>query len=347
MVPCVLPAIGVRVRSMRANDAELLAALRSDVSTAQYQSWTVPYPLERAEELARSMDGVVDLQPGQWIEFAVADIDSDAYIGGVSLRLHSDGRTCEIGYTLSTAVRGRGIATVVSEHLIALAWERPHLHRIEASLHPDNHASARVLERLGFLDEGVSRGAYWVGDEVSDDLRYGMLRSDWDAWHARPQHQPGQVRLVEMSASNRDAVTNLRLHRSQHRFVSPMLNSIANALVPGYPPEKPVVTPWYRAVEADGVVVGFVMVADRVPGDPQQEDPFLWRLLIDRLHQGRGIGQHVVNAVIADRRAKGDRRLMVSWVEGHGSPARFYERLGFVRTGRITDDETEAALDLS
>lgn len=97
-------------------------------------------------------------------------------------------------------------------------------------------------------------------------------------------------------------------------------------------------------IEADGEAAGFMMIADVTPAHPL---PYLWRLLIDRRHQRRGIGRRAVDELIARMRSAGHPGLLVSWVEGLGSPAPFYRRRGFEPTGRIVDGETEARLSLT
>ena len=76
-------------------------------------------------------------------------------------------------------------------------------------------------------------------------------------------------------------------------------------------------------------------------------DPYLWRLLIDRRHQRRGIGRKALELIEAEMRARGDTTLFVSWEEGKGSPAPMYLKLGFETTGRIADGETEAKKPLT
>ena len=99
-------------------------------------------------------------------------------------------------------------------------------------LHPDNAASAMVLERTGFLFEGETKSSFWVGDEVSDDWIYGMTRPDWETWRDRPRHPPDSVHLVEVTTENVAKVVDLRTHRTQEEFVAPMLRSFADALLP-------------------------------------------------------------------------------------------------------------------
>ena len=101
------------------------------------------------------------------------------------------------------------------------------------------------------------------------------------------------------------------------------------------------VVPWFRGIAADGVPVGFVMIAIATDSFP---DPYLWRFLIDRWHQRRCIGQRAMSMLIEQLRDQGHERLMTSWGLGPGSPEPFYCGLGFKPTGGMIDDEIEAAL---
>jgi RimJ/RimL family protein N-acetyltransferase/ribosomal protein S18 acetylase RimI-like enzyme len=331
------------LRPVRASDAVHLAQRRSDPEVARYQTWTPPFPLERAEALiteAMAMDGPTD---GEWWTLTVSDPADTTVFGDLVVKLSWEGRTAEIGYTLARDAWGHGYAVEAAECLVEHLFESIGITRVEASLHPDNTASAQVLERVGMLFEGHTRSSFWIGDENSDDWLYGMTRADWEAWRDRPRHRPETVELVEITHENREAAIALATHRSQQRFVAPVVRSLAQALIP--PVENGVVEiPWYRAVAADAEIVGFVMVARSQPGP--LPDPYLWRLLVDRMHQRRGIGGRVIDHVVEQCRQWGDTALLVSWVPGKGSPEPMYLARGFVPTGAIHDGEIEARLDL-
>ncbi len=207
---------------------------------------------------------------------------------------------------------------------------------------PTTTASARLLEQLGFEFEGRTKRSFWVGDENTDDALYGLVRDDYEAWRSRPTSAPDTVRLVEIRPETEPTVSRLVTHKSQERFVSPNIRSFAHALFPEVVDGAPVV-PWFRAVEADGELVGFVMLAEITEAHPE---PYLWRLMVDRRHQRRRIGDRVLDLVIDQCRDWGASTLVVSWEEGVGGPRPFYERRGFVPTGRIVDGETEARLVL-
>jgi RimJ/RimL family protein N-acetyltransferase len=331
------------IRSMVPEDARLLAERRSDPQVAKYQNWTLPYPLERAEKMVAELVAMDGPENEEWWMASVCDIDTGEVLGDLALHLSQEGRTAEIGYTFASQHWGTGYAVEAVDALVTYLFEDLEVTRVFGMLHPDNPASAMVMERNGFLFEGHTRSSFWLDDEVSDDWIYGLLRPDWETWKNRPRIAPDHVELAEVTAENERSVSKLKTHKTQESFVAPMGWSFTDALFPEVVNGAPVV-PWMRAVVADDEIVGFVMLALRTEHHPE---PYLWRLLIDRLHQRRGIGRHALDLVEDEVRSMGDSTLLVSWVEGKGSPGPMYIKRGYEPTGRIVDGETEARKQLT
>jgi len=152
------------------------------------------------------------------------------------------------------------------------------------------------------------------------------------------------VTLREIDDANRETVLSLAVAPAQEQFVSSVAESLAEAA--DYPHAKP----WYRAVFDGDDAVGFVMLSWNVePQPPEIIGPwFLWKLLIDERHQGRGYGREIVQTVADLVRAEGATELLTSYTPGPGGPAGFYERLGFVPTGGVDPDgEIIMRLELS
>jgi GNAT superfamily N-acetyltransferase len=150
-----------------------------------------------------------------------------------------------------------------------------------------------------------------------------------------------QIELREITDANRDAVLAIRVASHQEAFVSSVADSIDEAA------RHPEGSPWYRAVYAADEPVGFVMLSWNVtPQPPDINGPwFLWKLIVDERHQGRGLGRAIVEHVIELVRAEGATELLTSHVVGAGSPAGFYRTLGFVPRGDL-DPEGEVILRL-
>ncbi len=335
MLPLATPRL--LLRALRPADAVVIHGYRNDPRAARYQDWHLPYTMASAERLTNEQQGIVGPEVGGWVQLGIEQ--HSELIGDLAVGLDRTGSTATVGYTLRPDRWGQGLGTEAVGALVDALFEGGTT-RVAATLDPLNIASARLLERLGFSYQGrVAGGAFVRGAWVDDD-RYAITAEERAAWLARPQAPPVEVRLVEITDANRGLVEALATHHSQERFVATMAGSFADAADPEVHGGAPVV-PWMRAIEADGTIAGFVMTAEpRWPGEP----PYLWRLLIDRRHQGRGIGRRAVGLLVERFRAEGHARLLINWVRDQGGPEAFYLGLGFRLTGRIEDGEHEGEL---
>jgi diamine N-acetyltransferase len=105
---------------------------------------------------------------------------------------------------------------------------------------------------------------------------------------------------------------------------------------------------WFRAIYDEDVLVGFLMLYDPTLAEqPEEPDFFLWRLMIDKAHQGKGRGYAAVKLLIDHvRRRPGAKKLLVSHMSKADALGRFYSSLGFSYTGAEEDGEKVMALDL-
>jgi ribosomal-protein-alanine N-acetyltransferase len=87
-------------------------------------------------------------------------------------------RSAQVGYWIDEAYAGRGVIPT------ALAMAMDHcffvigLHRVEATIRPENHASRRVVEKLGFREEGLRRRSLHIDGAWRDHLCYAMTVED-------------------------------------------------------------------------------------------------------------------------------------------------------------------------
>lgn len=149
------------------------------------------------------------------------------------------------------------------------------------------------------------------------------------------------VSLRKIDDTNRTAVLALRVAPEQQQFVGTVRSALADAQA------YPHANPWFRAIYAGDVLVGFVMISwNVVPEPPVIIGPwFLWKLLIDTRYQRKGYGQTAVRLIAEMVRAEGATELFTSYVEGEGEPWPFYQRLGFRKNGE-RDNNNEQILVL-
>ncbi|KAK3190081.1 hypothetical protein Dsin_029642 [Dipteronia sinensis] len=102
-------------------------------------------------------------------------------IGFVSVKPGSDHQRCRgvMSYALGSKYWGQGITTVAVKLAAPFVFEEfPDMQRLQAIADVDNRASERVLEKAGFIKEGVFRKYVIVKGKTIDAAVYSLLSSD-------------------------------------------------------------------------------------------------------------------------------------------------------------------------
>lgn len=88
-------------------------------------------------------------------------------------------RLGELAYWVVPSEQGNGYATAAGRLVAAHAFDELGLHRLEASVVDANDGSKRVLEKLGFEQEGVARRRWFTDGEWKDEIQYGLLAEEY------------------------------------------------------------------------------------------------------------------------------------------------------------------------
>jgi RimJ/RimL family protein N-acetyltransferase len=168
------------LRPLGPADAASLFAIFADARIVRYLSRPIWTDIESAHE--RIAQDAEARESGRYLRVGVELAATATLVGECSLfNLNPTSRRAEIGYALAVESWGFGY---INEALCAVldhAFSRLDLNRIEADIDPRNEASARVLQRLGFQEEGRLRERWIVRGEVSDTSLYGLLARDWQS----------------------------------------------------------------------------------------------------------------------------------------------------------------------
>ena len=109
--------------------------------------------------------------------FERADKKQTRIIGDISFSNIIMGvlRSCSVGYKMDRQENGKGYMTEALAHGIQYMFEERELHRVEANIMPRNIASQRVVEKLGFEREGLSRSFLKINGVWEDHLRFALI----------------------------------------------------------------------------------------------------------------------------------------------------------------------------
>jgi RimJ/RimL family protein N-acetyltransferase len=180
-----IPASRVRLRPLADSDVPALFAVFSDEQVMRY--WSTLPMRDIAEARALLDDIRAGFQQRSLFQWGVARVGDDRVVGTCTLfNLDSRNRRAEIGYALARDCWGQGLMSEALGALIAYAFGPLDLLRLEADVDPRNGPSIRIVEKLGFVREGLLRERWHVGGEAQDSLILGLLRHEWEARAGRP-----------------------------------------------------------------------------------------------------------------------------------------------------------------
>jgi RimJ/RimL family protein N-acetyltransferase len=169
----------LRLRPVTDADADALFAMHSSAQVLRYWDsppWTDPARAQRFVTASRTM-----AEDGTGVRLAIDRRAADSsFLGWCSLsRWNPEYRSAAMGYCFAEEAWGQGYATEAARALLAWAFGTLDLNRVQAETDTRNLASARVLEKLGFVREGTLREDCVVNGDVSDSWVYGLLRREY------------------------------------------------------------------------------------------------------------------------------------------------------------------------
>ena len=182
--PATLTADGVTLRPLRLRDGRAWTAVRR-ANVEWLRPWEATPP-DGPVGVSTSYAVFVTMvrrqrrqaRQGGGLPFAVlyeGELVGQLNVGGIVRgSLHG----CHLGYWIDSRVAGRGIMpTAVALATDHCFWEVG-LHRVEVNIRPENTASRRVAEKLGFREEGLRPRFLHIDGEWRDHLSYALVREE-------------------------------------------------------------------------------------------------------------------------------------------------------------------------
>jgi ribosomal-protein-alanine N-acetyltransferase len=113
---------------------------------------------------------------GERFEFGIWQLGSGLLVGRISLGGISRGalQNAYLGYGVDINHGGRGYATQAVGIAVRVAFDDLGLHRVQAAVVPENKASARVLGKAGFREEGLARRYLFLDGQWKDHRMFAL-----------------------------------------------------------------------------------------------------------------------------------------------------------------------------
>ncbi|MDQ3126643.1 MAG: GNAT family N-acetyltransferase [Pseudomonadota bacterium] len=155
------------LRSAKPDDLEAMHAVLSDPRATLW--WSTP-PHESLEQTRTWLDSMIANGP-DYPDFVI-ELDGRV-IGKAGFYVMPD-----IGYILHPDAWGRGLAAEAVGAAIDHVFQTRDVDTLTADVDPENAASIRLLERLGFMPAGSGERTWNVGGVWKDSLFYALTRAD-------------------------------------------------------------------------------------------------------------------------------------------------------------------------
>lgn len=174
---------GLLLRAPQAGDFLPWAQLR-ERSRAYLTPWEPIWPsddLTRAGFRRRLRRYTEDALADRAYPFLIFREQDGALVGGITLANVRRGivQAGTVGYWTGEPYAGHGYMTTALRLLLPTLFGELNLHRVEAACIPSNAASVRVLEKCGFVREGLARRYLCINGVWQDHLLFGMLHEDF------------------------------------------------------------------------------------------------------------------------------------------------------------------------
>jgi [ribosomal protein S5]-alanine N-acetyltransferase len=181
--PARLSSGPVELHPLRRADAAEWSRLRlanEQWLTPWEPSSPVPWTPRHTPAAYRSMRRMLDRRARQGVSVPLAIRVDGRLAGQVTLDNIVRGamRSAHLGYWIDQAVSGRGLATLAVALVCDHAFGEVGLHRLQADIRPENLRSQRLVERLGFRQEGLLRRYLDIDGDWRDHLSYSLLAED-------------------------------------------------------------------------------------------------------------------------------------------------------------------------
>jgi ribosomal-protein-alanine N-acetyltransferase len=166
------------LRQLTSEDTDFVFRHYSDVAVTRYLLDEPPVTeYAQAQEIVRFYAEPVGATHNRWVMIRKSDqlpIGTCGYHKWDKRHLRA-----EIGYDLGSTFWGQGYMTEALRAVLSNGFERMRLHRIDALVYVENDRSIRLLQRLGFKQEGMLRDYFYLDGKFHDHYLFALLQKDW------------------------------------------------------------------------------------------------------------------------------------------------------------------------
>ena len=174
----VLASERLILRKLTNEDRTKLFEIYTHEESALYDDWIPFTDIKEADDMI--VNSVTSFSEKSEIRYGIIDKESDTLVGSCGIFGFDDwNMKCTLFYQVHHLERNKGYASESVRLLLDYAFSELEFNRLEAYITPGNDSSIRVLEKNGFVREGLLREMEFYKDRYWDGILMAILRKDY------------------------------------------------------------------------------------------------------------------------------------------------------------------------
>ncbi len=168
------------IRHLELTDLAGFHIYRSNPEVTKYQGFDA-MTMELAEAFILENSSKYFGRAGEWVQYGIENRESGKLVGDCAIRLQqNDTRIAEIGITISHLGQKKGFAKEVLTGILAFLFGTKQIHRVVETVDEENIVSIKLLNSMGFRQEGHFIENIFFKGKWGSEFQYAMLKREWD-----------------------------------------------------------------------------------------------------------------------------------------------------------------------
>ncbi|WP_194851023.1 GNAT family N-acetyltransferase [Nonlabens antarcticus] len=167
-------------RLLEAKNLDSVHRLHSIPEVDQFNALGIPEDEKVTKEILNNWVTENDKEERISRTYAIK-LKTDEFIGIFGIKYsNAKYQKAEVWFKFDPQFWNKGYATEALNYFLKQCFTRDELHRVEAGCAVENHGSKKVLEKCGFVQEGIQRQNLPLKSGWSDNFEFGLLREEWE-----------------------------------------------------------------------------------------------------------------------------------------------------------------------
>ncbi|MBX2931339.1 MAG: GNAT family N-acetyltransferase [Chitinophagaceae bacterium] len=167
------------IRHLTLLDLSDFHSYRSDADVTKFQGFDI-MTIEQCEDFIKKNSTKYFGNAGEWVQYGIESKEKGKLIGDCAIKLQqNDTRIAEIGITISPSEQRKGFAKEVLNGILNFLFETKNIHRVVEIVDAKNIASIKLLNSIGFKQEGHFIENIFFKGKWGSEFQFAMLKREW------------------------------------------------------------------------------------------------------------------------------------------------------------------------